>query len=225
MANPRDSPGGKKSPKNLICQKIRENWPGWVPVTRGILERKHLGQFQTDISTSTPSSVMDFPPDWEVMGAEDFTTAGPRNAGPCGMELLAQVRPNGRILDHYRVTLGGSRILDINCKLSELLLCPATATLRFKYSTWPKDIDIKRNMSSSAWFDTYDLLASKRAAVIMEDNQLVPVDKLLEELKAAGNSASIRFAVVAGEDARMQLQLQCLPGSANTLMGKPLLRG
>ena len=59
----------------------------------------------------------------------------------------------------------------------------------------------------------------------MEDDQQVPVDKLLEELKAVGNTASIRFAVVAGEDARMQLQLQCLPGSANTLMGKPLLRG
>ena len=43
---------------------------------------------------------MEFPPDWEVMAADDFTTARPRNAGLCSMELLAQVRPNGRILDH-----------------------------------------------------------------------------------------------------------------------------
>ena len=86
---------------------------------------------------------MEFPPDWEVMAADDFTTARPRNAGLCSMELLAQVRPNGRILDHYRVSLGGSRILDVNCRLAELLLCPATAELWFKYSVWPRDVDIK----------------------------------------------------------------------------------
>ena len=34
--------GEKNPPKNLICQKIRENWPGWVPVARGILERKNF---------------------------------------------------------------------------------------------------------------------------------------------------------------------------------------
>ena len=168
---------------------------------------------------------MEFPPEWEVMAADDFTTARPRNAGFCGMELLAQVRPNGRILDHYRVSLGGSRILDVNCRLAELLLCPATAALRFKYSVWPRDVDIKRNMSSTAWSDVYDLLASKRASVTDEENQQIPSDRLLQDLKDANNTASVRFAVVAGEDARMQLQLQCLPGSANSLMGKPLLRG
>ena len=168
---------------------------------------------------------MEFPPDWEVMAADDFTTARPRNAGLCSMELLAQVRPNGRILDHYRVSLGGSRILDVNCRLAELLLCPATAELWFKYSVWPRDVDIKRNMSTSAWSDVYNLLASKRASVVDGENQLIPSDRLLEDIKEAGNMAAMRFAVVAGEDAKMQLQLQCLPGSANTLMGKPLLRG
>ena len=168
---------------------------------------------------------MEFPPDWEVMAADDFTTARPRNAGLCGMELLAQVRPNGRILDHYRVSLGGSRILDVNCRLAELLLCPATAELQFKYSVWPRDVDIKRNMLTSAWSDVYDLLASKRASVVDGENQLIPSDRLLEDIKEAGNMAAVRVAVVAGEDATMQLQLQCLPGSANALMGKPLLRG
>ena len=44
LANPQDSPG--ENPPNLICQKIRENWPGWAPVARGILERKHLRHFK-----------------------------------------------------------------------------------------------------------------------------------------------------------------------------------
>ena len=86
-------------------------------------------------------------------------------------------------------------------------------------------MDIKRNMSTSAWSDVYNLLASKRASVVDGENQLIPSDRLLEDIKEAGNMAAMRFAVVAGEDAKMQLQLQCLPGSANTLMGKPLLRG
>ena len=86
-------------------------------------------------------------------------------------------------------------------------------------------MDIKRNMSTSAWSDVYDLLASKRASVVNGENQLILSDRLLEDIKEAGNMATVCFAVVAGEDAKMQLQLQCLPGSANTLIGKPLLRG
>ena len=140
----------------------------------------------------------------------DFTTASPRNAGDCGMELLAQVRPNGRILDHYRITLGGSKILDVNCQLSALLLAPATSRISFKYSVWPRDVEIRRNMTT---------------AKLGEDGSTIPHEALLEDLVSAGRSAAVRFAVVVGEDSRMQLQLQALPGSANLLSGKPVLRG
>ena len=121
-----------------------------------------------------------------------FTTARPHNARLCGMELLAQVRPNGRILDHYRVSLCKRQPypIDVNCRLAELLLCPTTAELRFKYSVWPRDVDIKKNMSTSAWSDVYDLLASKRASVTDEENQLIPSDRLLQEIKEAGNMAA-----------------------------------
>jgi hypothetical protein len=57
---------------------------------------------------------MNFPPEEEVFGAEQFETAAPREAGELGLELMAQVRPNGRILDHFRVTLGGSKIIDVS---------------------------------------------------------------------------------------------------------------
>jgi hypothetical protein len=42
---------------------------------------------------------------------EEFASAAPRNPGELGVEVLAQIRPNGRILDHFRVTLGGSKFL------------------------------------------------------------------------------------------------------------------
>ena len=167
---------------------------------------------------------MEFPPDWEVLPMADFTTASPRNAGDYGMELLAQVRPNGRILDHYRITLGGSKILDVNCQLSALLLAPATSRISFKYSVWPRDVEIRRNMTTAKWADIYELLATRAASVLAEDGSTIPHEALLEDLVSAGRSAAVRFAVVVGEDSRMQLQLQALPGSANLLSGKPVLR-
>ena len=168
---------------------------------------------------------MEFPPDWDILPATDFTTASPRNAGECGMELLAQVRPNGRILDHYRITLGGSRILDVSCQLSAMLMAPASSGIKFKYSIWPRDILIRRNMTSSAWSDVYELLAARGGTAEMPEGTPIPQDALLEDLRESGRSASVRFATVVGEDSRMQLQLQCLPASATALSGKPVLRG
>ena len=94
---------------------------------------------------------MEFPP--------DFTTGGPRSAGDCGMELLAQVRPNGRILDHFRITLGGSKILNISVPLASLLIGAPDSGLSIKLATWPRDIEIKRNMTTSNWADISELLS------------------------------------------------------------------
>ena len=168
---------------------------------------------------------MDFPPDWEIFPEDEFTMASPRNAGELGMELLAQVRPNGRVLDHYRITMGGSKILDITVPLEKLLLCQPDNSLLFKYQVWPKDISIKRNMSTSSWSDVYDLLASRCASVAVVGGEALPHEAILADLKGAEKAASIRFATVIGEDLRMRLVLQCLPASTAHIMGKPLLRG
>jgi hypothetical protein len=58
---------------------------------------------------------MEFPPEWNVVSAEQFATAQPRAAGILGMELLVQARPNGRMLDHFRMSLGGQP--DPGCEL------------------------------------------------------------------------------------------------------------
>ena len=67
---------------------------------------------------------MDFPATWDIFPVADFTSASTRNEGELGMELLAQARPNGRVLDHHRVSLGGSRILDAQFFMSKLGLTP-----------------------------------------------------------------------------------------------------
>ena len=55
---------------------------------------------------------MDFPPDWLIVAEEDFETATPRDPGFLGMEVLAQIRPNGRVMDHFRIVLGGSQSIN-----------------------------------------------------------------------------------------------------------------
>ena len=64
-----------------------------------------------------------------------------------------------------------------------------------------------------------------RTRKFFEDSSTIWHEALLEDLLSFGRSATVQFAVVVGEDSRMQLQLQSLPGSANTLSEKPLLRG
>ena len=54
---------------------------------------------------------MEFPPDtYFIFPAEHFETAGPRIIGDYTEEILAQVRLNGRVMDHWRVVLGGSKV-------------------------------------------------------------------------------------------------------------------
>ncbi len=50
-------------------------------------------------------------PDWDVSPMEDFEAYLPSvqsSSSGYVMELLAQLRPSGRILDHFRITLDGS---------------------------------------------------------------------------------------------------------------------
>jgi len=168
---------------------------------------------------------MEFPGEWNVFPMEDYATAVPRDPGQLGMELMAQVRPNGRILDHYRITLGGSRIIDVNVVLSSLLLVPRACNWRMNFQTWPRDVAIRRNMGTSLWLDVVGAISARNATVVDETNELVPYESVMEALDTRGKQAAVRFAVVIGEDAKMQLQLHALPASADTLSGKPTFRG
>ena len=162
---------------------------------------------------------------WDYFPMENYITATPRDPGQLGMELLAQVRPNGRILDHYRVTLGGSRILDVSVALSSLLLVPRACNWSLRFQTWPRDVAIRRNMCTSLWLDVVGAISSRNATVMDEAEVLVPYESVVEMLEQRGKQAAVRFAVVIGEDTKMQLQLHALPASADSLAGKPTFRG
>jgi hypothetical protein len=168
---------------------------------------------------------MDFPPQWQLFEMEQFATAAPRAAGELGMELAMQVRPNGRMLDHYRVTLGGSRILDVNFGMAKIISLPAVSTWNLRLQVWPRDLSIRRNMTSSEWQNLETLIAAKDAAVMTGDEAVVPYEEVLQAIRIGEASAGIRYAVVIGSDQHLLLMLQGLPASADYLVGRPTFRG
>ncbi len=167
---------------------------------------------------------MDFPPEWNIRHSDEFATAVPKDAGDMGMELLAQVRQNGRILDNYRITLGGSRILDISVPMAGLIPGAAASPWRLRYQVHPQAIEVRRNMSTTAWINVRDIIAA-RDAVVLDGETSVPAEGVLGMLDATRKAASLRFAVIAGEDMRPRLNLQALPAAAAVLAGKPCFCG
>ena len=95
----------------------------------------------------------------------DFEAAVPRDPGSLGAELMAQVRANGRILDHFRVTLGGSDLLKIEKPFSQFFPGKDLPDWKISISSWPRDVNLRRNMTTTNWMDIRDLLASKDAVV------------------------------------------------------------
>jgi hypothetical protein len=175
---------------------------------------------------------MDFPPDWRVDNMEDFDIAVATLAesdDAVAVELLAQLRPNGRILDNFRLVANGSQILDVELTFNHLLPGEPLRDYRLRYQYWAQDIAIRRNLTTSCWIDVADLVAANNTTVLDPTGADIPnaeFQQILGELPDEGLEAcSIRWAVVAGEDSLLKLQLQALPSDAASLNGRPLTKG
>ena len=173
---------------------------------------------------------MEFPPNsWFIFPNEDFETAPVRSTGELCVELMAQARPKGQLMDHWRLVLGGSKILEASVELARVI--PAVTAIglpkwHLRMQKWPADITIRRNMTSSAWFDMTTLLAANQIEVTeKDDGDSVDSAQLCEGLNRIRDkilsSCSWRWAVCASEDDRLELQLQCIPVSTTYLNSKP----
>jgi hypothetical protein len=175
---------------------------------------------------------MEFPPDWDIRPQEDFDlacTALASSEEPALVQLLAQLRPTGRILDNFRFSIGGSQILEAELDLGAMIPAESLQGYRLTFQYWPRDIAIRRNMMSSSWQDVPNLVASNNATVLDPTGAGVPsaeFQHILEELPDEGTEGcAIRWAVVVGEDGHLKLQLQSLPSDAPSLNGRPLTKG
>ncbi len=168
---------------------------------------------------------MEFPTDWTAFLADDFATAEARSPGSLGMELMAQMRPNGHLLDHFRVVLGGSELLEAAIPLDKLLPSPNLNGWKARYQFWPRDTAIRRNMTTSSWLDVSQLVRSNDLRIMDEDGEAVNTVNAARILEENNKSAVIRFAATVGEDRRMTLELQSLPTSLAVVNSKPIFRG
>lgn len=175
---------------------------------------------------------MDYPLDsWLVFSPEEFETAAVRDPGDLGVELLAQVRQNGRLVDHCRLVVGGSKPVETTFELQEIFTFRGNIPAwRMGLAIWPREILIRRNMATSTWLDIRDLVAQRDILVTdggANDDEVDPGEfaALFEGTSSSSVSSSIRWAVCAGADDRIHLELQGLPFSAAVLNSKPLYKG
>ena len=168
---------------------------------------------------------MEFPASWNVFPAEDFSTAEARSPGVAGMELMIQMRPNGRLLDHFRVALGGTEILEVSTPLAKLIPSPNLNGWKARYQFWARDTAIRRNMTTSGWKDVQQLIQSHEMRVEDQSGCEMDPEDVLRAVDLSGKAAVIRYATTIGEDRRMTLELQSLPTTLGVVNSKPVFRG
>ncbi len=173
---------------------------------------------------------MEFPPtDWFIFPSVDFDTSPARSPGELGVELMLQVRPNGRVVDHWRLALGGSRTVDVEFQLTSVV--PAASELpswRLAWQIWPHEIQIRRNMTSSTWVDLLELIEANEMQVSDSSGSPVLQSTVVSALKGLQGkpviSAALRWAVCVSAAEKLELQLQALPASASSLSSKPIFK-
>lgn len=155
--------------------------------------------------------------------------AAVRDPRGVGVELLAQLRQSGRIIDHMRLALGGAELLEVRVPFRQIISAAEVPDWVWIYTAWPASLKIRRNMTTSMWEDLREVLASNDGRVELEDGQGVETKVVLDWMDSlpdkGTNSAAFRWAVTVGDDGRPLLVLQCLPCPASTISNKPSFRG
>ena len=175
---------------------------------------------------------MEFPTtEWDIFESQEFNLAAPRGTGEAVLELMMQLRPNGRIQDHFRVALAGNKLMSAAIGFGVILPTKELHKVQIALDFWVKDIVIRRNMATSEWTDLYEGITQNQIRVEDRQGTAVSADDraailtILEESETYTKSASLRYAVVVGPDSRMWLELQGLPGTAKMLNSKPAFTG
>jgi hypothetical protein len=171
---------------------------------------------------------MEFPPEtYDVFEANQFETARARLAGDAFMEVMLQMRPNGRCLDHYRIALDGT-VLETQVVAPSAFRAPVLAKYRLTYQAWPRDLKIRRNMKTTAWVDVTASSPSQPTGVHWRQGGRGASGGDQERVRLhQGDEHEERLNPLrrGGPDRRMWLEHQALPGTAEALTSKPTFDG
>jgi len=164
---------------------------------------------------------MDFPADWVVLQLEGFDTATPHLEGDYTVELLAQLRSTGRILDNFRFSLNGSSPLEASVDVASIIPVPDFKGWRLNQQWWARDIPLRKNMTTTAWVSITDSVSRNDCDLLGPDGAGIPPAEFTRKVVSLPSSgptnASTRWAVVIGEDLLLRLQWQALPLPASIL--------
>ena len=141
---------GKKGGKEIY----QSAWSG-NPPNFALGRLSWAADFEVSGSYQNSTIDMEFPPkSWDVFPAEQFDTASPRDPGELGMELLVQMRDNGRIQDHFRIALGGTKLLKALLPMKDIFVVPEDfPDWVIEYGKWPADLIFSRNRTTTVWVD------------------------------------------------------------------------
>jgi hypothetical protein len=172
---------------------------------------------------------MEFPTNWVVFSLPNYDTESPTVTSDFTVELFAQLRNTGRILDRFRLALDGAKALEAYVDLDKILPTPELKGLQAFFQCWPRDIKILLNMLLSPWVSVTDGISSNDVDVLDENGAGVAagsVLRILEHLSGSGpTNASTRWAVAVGADSFLKLQLQGLPLVVSALNNRSTFKG
>jgi hypothetical protein len=167
---------------------------------------------------------MDFPPEWVVLQMEEYNTATPDYQGDFTVELLAQLRSTGRILDNFRFALDGTLHLDATVDLASIIPVEVYQGWKLTQQFWPRDIPLRKNMVTSAWTSVTDTVASQDCDITDSDGAGISAGEFIRSIATLPGTGptnrSTRWAVIISGDHHLKLQWQALPLPASVLNGK-----
>jgi hypothetical protein len=155
-----------------------------------------------------------------------FNTDQPDDSAAFTADLLATVRPNGRIVDQVRYTLGGTDIIESQFQLEEIFASEDFRGWTIHLQRWPRDIVLRKGLLSGNWTDISAMVSARDAAVFDDGGAGIAAAEFLRKTKASEDdvSGSVRWAVVLDDSAKLAVMLQGLPATAGLLNGKPSLK-
>jgi hypothetical protein len=169
---------------------------------------------------------------WPTLPLADYALAAPRAPGELGVELLVQARPSGRLTDHFRFTIDGSKRLTASFTSQLVFLSPMLPASVITIQLRPNEIQFRQNTTTSEWIDLCDGIRARDFLVDLEgedSEEEESNDDFVALLDSAADksevSASVRWALTVNPDGLLALELQALPASAATLNSKPALKG
>ena len=104
----------------------------------------------------------EFPPEWEVYGMEEYDRFGTAPLADAGIvvTLCIQVTPAGRAINHFKLTLSGSILLDVNLPLSTLLVLPPPHNeYLFHFQVALQAAAPREDLTTSDWLNFETLLS------------------------------------------------------------------